>query len=241
MRYFLCLVSAALIVGACQKPRPRQVRKEKAMERVMVDLAASSYTGCEVEMDFAREETKNGITSYPGTACKEKVPIVVICQMESDTPIGPAKACRVIVDKKSPPPDQVTSGESEKIMALLAPCRVRALNTYPDAKQRFLKGLPLGQDFSVYIPLKDDQSRVEMVFLAVEKIEGTKIHGKINNEIVAVSGYQYGQAYSIDESEILDWVIVRVDGTEEGNLSGKFLEAYQAQGEPPKGICDPID
>jgi len=38
-----------------------------------------------------------------------------------------------------------------------------------------------------------------------------------------------GQRITIPESKIDNWVIVRPDGTEEGNYVGKFLDHYKPQ------------
>ena len=41
-----------------------------------------------------------------------------------------------------------------------------------------------------------------------------------------VSGYAYKQPYSFPESELVDWLIAKPDGSEEGNVVGKFLDTY---------------
>jgi hypothetical protein len=72
-------------------------------------------------------------------------------------------------------------------------------------------------------------------------IEGQKIDGKIRNQIVLISGYHENQSILIAEAEVIHWVIVSPDGSEEGNWSGKFIDAFRATGQPPTGICDQID
>jgi hypothetical protein len=39
--------------------------------------------------------------------------------------------------------------------------------------------------------------------------------------------YETGQTFSVKESEIDNLVIVRPDGSEEGNYVGKFLDHYK--------------
>ncbi len=34
------------------------------------------------------------------------------------------------------------------------------------------------------------------------------------------------QEYSFNEDELLDWLISKPDGSEEGNVVGKFLDTY---------------
>jgi hypothetical protein len=36
-----------------------------------------------------------------------------------------------------------------------------------------------------------------------------------------------GDRYATAETELLDWLITKPDGTEEGNVVGKFLDTYQ--------------
>ena len=43
-------------------------------------------------------------------------------------------------------------------------------------------------------------------------------------------GYHLGDDYKFPESDLRDWMIAKPDGTEEGNVVGKFLDSY----EPPR-------
>ena len=67
----------------------------------------------------------------------------------------------------------------------------------------------------------------ETVFIEVQKISGDVIDGIIANQIEVVTGYAQGQKYSVKESVILDWLISNPDGSEEGNVVGKFLDTYK--------------
>lgn len=53
------------------------------------------------------------------------------------------------------------------------------------------------------------------------------LDGIIANQIVVVNGYSRGQKYSVKEPDILDWLISKPDGSEEGNFVGKFLDTYR--------------
>ncbi|MDQ6655442.1 MAG: DUF2314 domain-containing protein [Verrucomicrobiota bacterium] len=133
---------------------------------------------------------------------------------------------------KGPPDKPVAMGTSEKLAAYdraIAPYVAKARATYPDAKKRFLAGLPAGYRFSVRVPLSDPDGKREDSFLAVEKISGGKITGTIASQLTLVSRYKEGQRITVAESQIDNWVIVRPDGTEEGNAVGKFLDHYKPQ------------
>ncbi len=110
----------------------------------------------------------------------------------------------------------------------LEPYVAQAQASYPAATQRFLQGLPSGQTFFVTIRLTDSLNRHEQVFLAVDSIDTGRVVGRLWSEIAAVSGYRLGQRYEAKEPDIVDWMISQPDGTEEGNVVGKFLDTYQA-------------
>lgn len=73
----------------------------------------------------------------------------------------------------------------------------------------------------------DPESRIEQAFIRVVTIQDGTITGTIASRIQLVSGYRYGDRYSLPESDILDWLIAKPDGTEEGNFVGRFLDEYQ--------------
>jgi uncharacterized protein YegJ (DUF2314 family) len=238
------LVFGVLLSLGCRAPSPKNVAEAKEQEYIAARVMAKLATGCsDVTLDPKSTQTSGETTIYRGTACGAK--IAVPCQSVMFKG-EPSTACKVLPDESSSQPvDQtfsVSDAEShQKLMELVAPCKQRALATYPEAKKRYLAGLPKGHRFFVVVRLKDAKGRSEQVFVSVNKIADGKIDGAINNEIQLVDGHKRGQVITTPEDEIVDWVIVRPDGSEEGNWTGKFMEAYQAAGAPPKGICDPID
>jgi hypothetical protein len=129
------------------------------------------------------------------------------------------------------PKDATTAGVGlQKIDAAIAPYVAQARATYPGAKARFLAGLPKGQIFFVTARLRDDDSHVEQVFIRVAEIKNGLIQGRIASQIDLVKGYRSGDLYSFPETQLLDWLIARPDGSEEGNVVGKFLETHHGDG-----------
>jgi hypothetical protein len=106
----------------------------------------------------------------------------------------------------------------------------RARATWPQAKRRYLAGLPAGRSFFVTALLIDDDDRREQVFIAVDGIRDGNISGKIWNRVEVVHGFRLGDRYTFRESELRDWLITGPNGGEEGNVVGKFLDRY----EPPR-------
>jgi hypothetical protein len=131
---------------------------------------------------------------------------------------------------KGPPNKPLGMTSKEKLAAYdraIAPYVAKARATYPSAKKRFLAGLPPGHRFSVRVPLFDADGSREDSFVDVEKISGGKITGTIATNLLLVSRYKTGQRITIPESQIDNWLILRPDGTEEGNAVGKFLDHYK--------------
>ena len=127
------------------------------------------------------------------------------------------------------PKDQnktATKDEAAKMEEAIKPYVEKARKSYPDAKKRFLAGLPPKQTFFITTRLHDDKGHFEQVFIAVKEIKDGRIKGLIWSDIMFISGYKHGDSYSFPESELIDWTISKPDGSEEGNFVGKFLDTY---------------
>jgi len=130
----------------------------------------------------------------------------------------------------TPPPDQPVSATADEVKQFeesLKPYIEKARQTYPEAKKRFLAGLPKGQWFSLTTKIHDEQGRFEQVFVAVREIKDGVVKGVIANETNVITKYKLGDAYSFPEKDLVDWTISHPDGTEEGNFVGKYIESLQ--------------
>lgn len=132
------------------------------------------------------------------------------------TPLGP----NALHDQPQQAPDERKFDEAIKSYV------EQARKTYPEARNRFLAGLPPKHIFFLTARLHDSTGRWEQVFIEVKEISDGKIKGLIANDIENVSGYKLGDSYAFSESEVIDWMISKPDGTEEGNVVGKFLDTY---------------
>lgn len=129
---------------------------------------------------------------------------------------------------KDEPVQASTTAEREQLERAIAPYIERARKSYPGAKKRYLAGLPAGERFSVVTKLHSP-GRVEAVFVTVTGIKGDQVTGNIDSEVHGVDGYKAGDSYTLSEKDIVDWVVVRPDGSEEGNVVGKFLDERNAK------------
>ena len=151
-----------------------------------------------------------------------------------------ASATTCAFAQKNAPPDKPQSLRGDKqyqaMEKAIAPYVAKARATYPAAKKRFLAGLPPNHLFTVWLPFDEDDKKTgeyrrEHVFVVVEKINGGKVYGRINNRTLALKNHHYGDRVQFPESRIQNWCIVRPDGSEEGNYVGNFLDYWK----PPKG------
>jgi len=125
-------------------------------------------------------------------------------------------------------PVSVTSDEQRRRLdAAIAPYIAQARATYPQAKERYLSGLPPQQSFFVTVELRDAAGHSEMAFLAVDSLARDSIFGRIWNQIQVVRGFRLRDRHAVAEAELLDWLITKPDGSEEGNVVGKFIDTYR--------------
>jgi hypothetical protein len=131
--------------------------------------------------------------------------------------------------KSTAPPDRPVDLESiEKLSQQekeLAPLIAKARETYPAALDRFKQGLLRGEHFAVVTRLRDASGRFEQIFVEVKSVQPGGIDGIIVSDVELVSDHRRGDRYHVPDGEILDWVISRPDGSEEGNLIGKYLDS----------------
>lgn len=135
-------------------------------------------------------------------------------------------------------PWSVKTGGAAEFDRAIAPYVAKALATYPEAKKRFLAGLPPKHTFFLTTRLRDADGRWEQSFIAVESISQGVVTGIIASDLNGVKGYKAGDRHTFPEDEMLDWLISRPDGTEEGNVVGIFLDTYQGISHPEKTVRD---
>jgi hypothetical protein len=128
----------------------------------------------------------------------------------------------------APKDKPVTASSVARMQTAIAPYVAQARASYPQAKARYLAGLPKGQAFFLTLPLSDAEGHVEQVFVAVRRIADGQVSGAIASDILSVKGYRNGQAITFPESQAIDWLISKPDGSEEGNVVGKYLETHGA-------------
>jgi hypothetical protein len=120
-----------------------------------------------------------------------------------------------------------TGSDAMRMFFAMEPYIAHARASWPDAKRRFVAGLPRQYSFFVTTRLRDATGRIEQAFVAVDSVSADRVYGRIGSRIIIVDGYQLGQPYDLHESDLIDWMIARPDGTAEGNIVGRFLDTYR--------------
>jgi hypothetical protein len=124
-------------------------------------------------------------------------------------------------------PHALTQEQASGNDQAIAPYVRLARDTYPAARDRYLRGLPSGEHFFTVTRLTDARGHWEQVFIRVTSIAGDTITGAIASDVTLVSGFKAGQIYAFKESQLIDWLISKPDGSEEGNVVGKYLDTVQ--------------
>ena len=143
--------------------------------------------------------------------------------------INSAHAADPVLSPNAPQDQPVSNGNAANFNKAIAAYVAQARASYPQARQRFLAGLPKGQAFFLTTRLVDKKQQFEQVFIAVQSIKDGVVTGKIWNDLHTVEGYRHGDSYSFPESAILDWLITSPDGSEEGNFVGKYIDSLHAK------------
>lgn len=120
----------------------------------------------------------------------------------------------------------VRSDSIAQLHAQIAPYVAQARASYPQAKARYLAGLPKAESFFVTVPLTDAEGNEELVFVSVRRIADGQVTGVVASTILLVKGFHEHQAITIPESRIIDWLVTKPDGSEEGNVVGKYLDEH---------------
>lgn len=126
------------------------------------------------------------------------------------------------VDRSGESSDATSTTRYQKA---IAPYIAAATSTYPDAKKRFLAGLPRKEAFYVSARVSRVIGLYALAIVKVTSIDESEklIHGRVQNDVGEHTGYTEGDDISFPESEVIDWKISHPNGAEEGDVVGKYF------------------
>jgi hypothetical protein len=199
------------------------VLAEDAFKALADDDAKTAYLRRRIREELARDETVKAAVCERLLQRRDDLGLEVDgCGGPATTPADPHVAANAPQDQ----PRGIVSAQRQAFLDAVEPYVKQARSTYPAAKAKYLAGLPPHESFFVVTRLVDDAGRMEQVFVVVDRIEAGVVEGRIWSELNVVRGYRLRDPIRVQESDLVDWVITKPDGTEEGNFVGKFLDSY---------------
>lgn len=111
--------------------------------------------------------------------------------------------------------------------ALLAASRA-AQAQLPALRTAFGQGLQPGEFLLLKAPFKTRDGGKEWMWVEVTGWQGGSIRGMLKNEPRHVEGLHAGQAVTVQQDDIFDFIRHYPDGREEGNETGRIIQKMQA-------------
>ena len=114
--------------------------------------------------------------------------------------------------------------------ALADPVR-EALRTLPQAKKRFLAGLPDGDQFLLSVRVAASDTSFRQVSARVLGWRGNTVQALLLPENASSATPAEPMPVSFPETAVVDWTLLRASGREEGNYVGRYTDtARQLEG-----------
>ena len=107
--------------------------------------------------------------------------------------------------------------------ALADPMR-EALRTLPQAKKRFLAGLPQGDQFLLSVRVAATDTSFRQVSARVLGWHGSTVQALLLPGPADSAGATEPTPVSFSETAVLDWTLLRASGREEGNYVGRYTD-----------------
>ena len=114
---------------------------------------------------------------------------------------------------------------STEMETLLEPYYIKSKESLPYFNNELQK--QNGRTFYIVTRIYEDKE-FEQIFVLVSSHKDDIYQGTIASNPTGKIDFKYGSTVSIDKKDSYDWVIVSSDGTEEGNVIGKFIDLLQA-------------
>lgn len=112
--------------------------------------------------------------------------------------------------------------------ALLAASR-KAREKLPALRDHFNRNMKPGEYVQVKVPFPAPRGGNEYMWVEVSSWNGDRIKGLLRNEPVNIPTLHGGQIVEVSEAKIFDYIHTRPDGTQEGNETGKIIQAQEQQ------------
>ena len=141
-------------------------------------------------------------------------PQVVLAQAQTSAPV-------VLTAATAPAGVRPALARDES--ALADPVR-EALRTLPQAKKRFLAGLPQGDQFLLSVRVIATDTSFRQASARVLGWHGSTVQALLLPSPANSAGPTEPTPVSFPETAVLDWTLLRASGREEGNYVGRYTD-----------------
>lgn len=109
-------------------------------------------------------------------------------------------------------------------MVLADPMR-EALRTLPQAKKKFLAGLPIGDQFLLSVRVIATDTSFRQASARVLGWHGNTVQALLLTEsATALTNTAESMPVTFPEAAVVDWTLLRASGREEGNYVGRYTD-----------------
>ena len=136
-------------------------------------------------------------------------------------------ACAGVRRGRADKPGTISAEKLTEFQAAIEPYAKKARETLPGVKKRYLNGLVEEEMLYVVVRLPDQNGGFEQAYVRVRDWQGEDLLGTVASRLSIAQSQHTGVLISFKEEAIVDWVLVKADGYEEGNYVGRFLEQYK--------------
>ena len=126
-------------------------------------------------------------------------------------------------------PQTMTRTDYIEVNYKMQPHIKKAKLSLPYVKGVYQKGLEEGDKLYLTIKLSEPDKSFELVEISVDDWYANKIMGRIASQLFVLQHYHQGDMISFDEEDVLDWTLVKKDGSKEGGYVRKFLQGCAAK------------
>jgi hypothetical protein len=223
-------VLASLIVDTLGRVEPGTVDIMPGTDSATARAAIRAIRGWRFQPAVARGRLVRSRTHMAITLRPANADAVILASQP--WPVSPEDTLqRTVFYRSGPATPRVTDTFSSAIWreaeVAIQPVVERARQGWPSVRRRFQRGSPFGHEYLVVARIADVLGVQEHVLVRVQQVQGDSIHGAIRSDVRAVTGWRRGDRWSLAEADLIDWIIIAPDGSEEGNEVGRFLQTWQ--------------
>lgn len=142
-----------------------------------------------------------------------------------------------------PAPVETRVEEPVRYQAAIAPYIAASIGTYPDARKRFLAGLPRKTSLIVSVRLDGGGGPPGLATIKVTNIDEKKglIYGRSLADVKGHFGIRQDDDVTLHEADVIDWKITHPDGSVEGDGVGKYIDSLGSDTNPSDLLLDQRD